>query len=540
MMRIHNLVESSVTLDEQMIFSRHKTITGVSAYQHQSIKRKQNNTSLLIPNKKAALEDSTNYANKLGFSKASDLIKQYDKSNIFDEKNSDDNKLKYQKLKIPKISIENYEEIISSTFSPNKLTVDISNPQQSNIENMDIDPIESTQNSNIITSLSHNTSNNIHTEDINETTPTSKNKEIANPTINQQILVPISQKHDYNHVSFTTNNDLQQQQLVQPLLLNADQNTGPSSISQDNIYRPPGPPSMYTETIPSFYQDNEVDSNNNAFHNDLDPSHNDSHTQQSKRWLNISGWTKIHRILITLHTSYKDLPILKWDHKILPSNFLTTKSQFKSFISTLKILRDKLQSDHEKSQIEFYVTRRITDLTDNQRRLINSLLNRKPKSIILDRIQYTNQDNDTLFTKDPNIIEQEAIKHFQTLGTNNHSTQKIFESINDIPNNWQNIYSPSSSIQDHWYRLLLVEIEEPEFYNVLKSCSNNKVAGKSTIHYEDIKQADPTLHCHIIFSIINYSNFNVTPQHGQMRYYFQYPSPKHSMEFSITHTPLSY
>ncbi|RIA86757.1 hypothetical protein C1645_828785, partial [Glomus cerebriforme] len=58
--------------------------------------RKQNNTSLLIPNKKAALEDSTNYANKLGFSKASDLIEQYDKTNISDEKNSDNNELKYR------------------------------------------------------------------------------------------------------------------------------------------------------------------------------------------------------------------------------------------------------------------------------------------------------------------------------------------------------------------------------------------------------------------------------------------------------------
>ncbi|KAF0336272.1 zinc finger mym-type protein 2-like: PROVISIONAL [Gigaspora margarita] len=46
---IHNLVELGVTLDEQMIFSRHKTIAGVSAYQHQSLKRIRNNVSLLIP-----------------------------------------------------------------------------------------------------------------------------------------------------------------------------------------------------------------------------------------------------------------------------------------------------------------------------------------------------------------------------------------------------------------------------------------------------------------------------------------------------------
>jgi integrase len=63
---IHNLVESGVTLDEQMTFSRHKTIAGVSAYQHQSIKRKRDNASLLIPTKDVALRDSTNYANQLG------------------------------------------------------------------------------------------------------------------------------------------------------------------------------------------------------------------------------------------------------------------------------------------------------------------------------------------------------------------------------------------------------------------------------------------------------------------------------------------
>ncbi|RIB18506.1 hypothetical protein C2G38_1343593 [Gigaspora rosea] len=92
---IHNLVELGVTLDEQMIFSQHKTIAGVSAYQHQSLKSKRNNVSLLIPLEEAepnshepdscepdshkpdsciALKDSTsNYINK-GFSKASDLL----------------------------------------------------------------------------------------------------------------------------------------------------------------------------------------------------------------------------------------------------------------------------------------------------------------------------------------------------------------------------------------------------------------------------------------------------------------------------------
>ncbi|RGB31582.1 hypothetical protein C1646_708677 [Rhizophagus diaphanus] len=115
-MGIHNLVESGVTLDEQMTFSRHKTIAGLSAYQHQSIKRKRDNASLLIPTKDVALRDSTNYANQLGFTKASNLIEQYGNTSYV-EKNKSDDDSKCQKPKIPKISVKNCSNInINITF----------------------------------------------------------------------------------------------------------------------------------------------------------------------------------------------------------------------------------------------------------------------------------------------------------------------------------------------------------------------------------------------------------------------------------------
>ncbi|KAF0536906.1 Zinc finger MYM-type protein 2-like: PROVISIONAL [Gigaspora margarita] len=95
---IHNLVELGVTLDEQMIFSQHKTIAGVSAYQHQSLKRKRNNVSLLIPveeaepNSHIALKDSTaNYINN-GFSDL--LSSKFSEAKIDDELETIDNKFK--------------------------------------------------------------------------------------------------------------------------------------------------------------------------------------------------------------------------------------------------------------------------------------------------------------------------------------------------------------------------------------------------------------------------------------------------------------
>ncbi|PKB98111.1 hypothetical protein RhiirA5_431925 [Rhizophagus irregularis] len=98
---IHNLVES-----------------GVSAYQHQSIKRKQDNASLLIPTKDVALKDSTNYAKQLRFTKASNLIEQYSNTSYV-EKNELDDDSKCQKPKIPKISVENCNpEILVFVLNP--------------------------------------------------------------------------------------------------------------------------------------------------------------------------------------------------------------------------------------------------------------------------------------------------------------------------------------------------------------------------------------------------------------------------------------
>ncbi|CAG8750605.1 24764_t:CDS:2, partial [Racocetra persica] len=98
-MGIHNLVELGITLDEQMIFSRHKTIAGVSAYQHQSLKRKRDNVSLLIP-----IDSTSNYINK-GFSKTSDLL--FSKFNEIDSEANIDSGVRYKKVKIPNITIEN-------------------------------------------------------------------------------------------------------------------------------------------------------------------------------------------------------------------------------------------------------------------------------------------------------------------------------------------------------------------------------------------------------------------------------------------------
>ncbi|RIA90481.1 hypothetical protein C1645_876066 [Glomus cerebriforme] len=94
---------------------------------------------------------------------------------------------------------------------------------------------------------------------------------------------------------------------------------------------------------------------------------------------------------------------------------------------------------------------------DNQRHMINSLLNKSPKLITLDHICYFDHNyNELSFTKDPIIIEKEA-------------------------HNWHSIYQQSSRIKDEWYSNILSPVTTEKFTSILCSCLSNKASEKSII-----------------------------------------------------------
>ncbi|RIA95368.1 hypothetical protein C1645_816739 [Glomus cerebriforme] len=126
------------------------------------------------------------------------------------------------------------KEIVNLTYSSQN---NIQIPIENTTENMDIDPINnsSTQTkNNTVPYLSQPTENtltvdydlprnnkdislnsSVHAIQNNQNNPKGKNKEIANPTIIDQGLAPITKKHDFNHITTTTNTDLQQPQTTQ-------------------------------------------------------------------------------------------------------------------------------------------------------------------------------------------------------------------------------------------------------------------------------------------------------------------------------------
>jgi hypothetical protein len=118
--------------------------------------------------------------------------------------------------------------------------------------------------------------------------------------------------------------------------------------------------------------------------------------------------------------------------------------------------------------------------------MINSILKRKPRKIILDRLLLKdNTNNSYTFTNNPNIIETETINHFQNFASSTDST--IYHSVQNLPTNWQNIYDQLQhrNLQNKWTNMLKTILLE-ELEDTLKNLGKNKAPGPSGITYEDI------------------------------------------------------
>lgn len=85
---------------------------------------------------------------------------------------------------------------------------------------------------------------------------------------------------------------------------------------------------------------------------------------------------------------------------------MTQKIQF-DFLNTL---HQKLKSDWDTERINYYILQRNNNLTTNQTKMINSILNRKLRTIKLEKLKFTDERNEIIFTNNPDVIERECIK----------------------------------------------------------------------------------------------------------------------------------
>ena len=155
--------------------------------------------------------------------------------------------------------------------------------------------------------------------------------------------------------------------------------------------------------------------------------------------------------------------------------------------------------------------------------MLNSLLNRDFRKIVIDRVKRTDSQGNIELLTDPKDIHDHAdatyAKHFRK---RNH----LFDSDTSIWRQWENEYSPKPNIDPAIFSKLATEPTKQEWLTTLQACKNSSAAGLSGIGYKMLKHLPECLNRSL--RKLSFICFNSGLVSEQWKWSQVYPIPKPS------------
>src|SRR5215216_2275358 len=153
----------------------------------------------------------------------------------------------------------------------------------------------------------------------------------------------------------------------------------------------------------------------------------------------------------------------------------------RALIDTYKTLSNLAKIDTHNlkvSAIKQLVDKRCDDLLNNTSAMIDSILNRKKNTIVLDRLLINDPTTGSKrFTVDPDEIKESTRHHFQNFAIPDTPSQSM-------PSRWINQYLPKDYINSNCYDNLLQPPTIDEWLGILRHPPKDKAAGPSEITNE--------------------------------------------------------
>jgi ribonuclease HI len=193
-----------------------------------------------------------------------------------------------------------------------------------------------------------------------------------------------------------------------------------------------------------------------------------------------------------------------------------------------KKITKQLFLKEQKEKIRNNIQKRFKDLQDSPKKMINSILNIKKRSIITDRLCVKSNNEIDIIT-DPDQIKSHVKKHFQDW------TRKRTPLDINKNDRWKAQYEPKSTINNEWYQNLSVPITAEEVKNNLNKKNNFSAPGNSNIPYILLKK----LKTNGIATLTNLFNSilqtGVVPKEWKKGNIYPIPKPKEWMgDINIT------
>jgi hypothetical protein len=251
-------------------------------------------------------------------------------------------------------------------------------------------------------------------------------------------------------------------------------------------------------------------------------------TLDTNIWTNYwSNWNLIRKIIIDSINKYKLQITFIYPKTINFNNYTTIKSNLRQLIKSLKFIHNTEAQKIKLQQIQQFILIRNNNLKFNQTKMINSILNRKPRKIVLDHLHYLDKEtNELIFTTDQKEIELKTINHFKYLGKSIEELHIKFNSLEDIPLEWRPYYDKNNTNFIEEIISIGQEITINELNTTIKELPNDKASGPSGIVYEDLKLTGPKYRQELLNLFNNIIINGMIPTEWKKATIYPIPKPK--------------
>ncbi|GBB97321.1 hypothetical protein RclHR1_29670002 [Rhizophagus clarus] len=189
-----------------------------------------------------------------------------------------------------------------------------------------------------------------------------------------------------------------------------------------------------------------------------------------------------------------------WPNILNDQNHDDIKLQLTNLHESINKEYARVTNKHNLHNINKYIERRQQDFNNNQTRMLNSILERKPQKITIDRLITTTDTDEIQLITNEEEIDTLTINHFQNIGSSSHVSTN-FTTMDKLPTFWQHIYKTKPKpqiLKDQ----LIAPITSSELQMTIQSLPNNKAPGPTGITYEFWKHF-PKRHHTILLTLFN-------------------------------------
>ena len=178
---------------------------------------------------------------------------------------------------------------------------------------------------------------------------------------------------------------------------------------------------------------------------------------------------------------------IEYDHSIIPTllnedTSVAIRHHLTEIFKGLYVICRSLEQKYRTETINTFVKKCCSNYIDNQKGMINSILERSRRTIVFDRVLITDSitQAQTLVT-DPDALATYVNHHFQNVAGGS-------QGFKTLPTRWAHRYLPIDRIQSSWYDDILQPPTQEEWSDILRTFPLGKAAGPSGISNEMLRQ----------------------------------------------------